>query len=205
MEDCVLIDLHNHTNKYSPCSVISPEDLIDIYVKNGIDGVCITEHNIVWSVEEQLLIKKRYEGKIKIFFGYEIDTDFGHVLVFSAKAPDIKSKIPIPLNKLNTFFPVKTSAFIWAHPYRCSSYHESHLTKLSDFDAIELYNGNLGLERIKYTYDNLRKNYVRFTGGSDTHAVSMACKYGTKFDDEISTNDELIKAIKFGNFKPVEY
>ena len=86
----MIIDIHNHTSRYSTCSIINPDKLIKIYIKNKIDGICITEHNYLWPDKEQIEIQKKYNGLIKIFFGMELSTDIGHVLVFGNNINDIE-------------------------------------------------------------------------------------------------------------------
>lgn len=199
------IDLHNHTRKYSPCSIIEPEKLIEIYCNNNFDGICITEHNVIWSKDEQDDLIGKFEGRIKIFFGAEIDTDMGHVLVFTDRVIDFRGKSAVRIDELVKIFPSEKTAFIWAHPYRWTSFNSNHLSKLQLFDGVELYNGNIGRERIEYTYEKLRKSCSLFTGGSDTHAVQMACKFYTEFEDNIDTNKELIAALKSGRFKAKEF
>ena len=83
----MIIDLHTHTNVHSVCSLISPSELIQTYIDNKIDAVCITEHNILWDIKEQFKLIQKFEDKIKVFFGMEVDTEVGHILLFGS---DIK-------------------------------------------------------------------------------------------------------------------
>lgn len=200
-----IIDLHNHTACFSSCSRIGPEELIAEYTRNRIDACCITEHNQMWPPREAKELQCRCHERLRLFFGIEVDTEIGHVLVFTTRHVTIHPTLPLPLSKLYQIFPRSDSAYIWAHPLRWNSWEERYNKLLPHFDAIELYNGNLTSEQIDYTYQQFQGKTNRFTGGSDTHSVSMACRYATQFSDPISSIEDLITALKNPvlKFRPV--
>lgn len=200
----MIIDLHNHTTRYSLCSRIIPEVLVEIYVERGIDGLCITEHNSVWPEESRRTLTRGYENEITIFFGMEVDTEIGHVLLFGE---GLERFVGIyNLQHLAEFADKEGVALVWAHPFRWSSPdHFSH-KKLKEItarvDAVELYNGNLAPELIELTGKTLTPYGVNFTGGSDTHSSLMALKYATKFETTITNSTELAAALKEGLYSP---
>ncbi|HOF00556.1 MAG TPA: PHP domain-containing protein [Spirochaetota bacterium] len=203
----MLIDLHNHTNQHSSCSRISATDLIEQYIRSGIDGICITDHNYLWNDKEKNDLKKKYEDKIKIFFGAEIDADIGHVLVFSYKDHDLYENLKyIPINLLYRKINLETTALIWAHPLRWRNKNSTDFNKnnIKKFDAIELLNGNCDEETILSTKKIFGKHNCKFVGGSDTHSLDMAIKYGTDFENSVKDQRDLVYSIKYGKFKPVK-
>lgn len=204
----MLIDMHNHTKKYSSCSHILVNDLIEKYIKSGIDGICITDHNYLWNEKEKNGLKKKYKDKIKVFFGMEIDVDIGHVLIFSYKDQDLYENLKYTtLDLLYKRINPETTALIWAHPLRwrdknSTDFDESAIKK---FDAIELLNGNCDEDTIfdtKKLFDEYKCKYV---GGSDTHSVDMAVKYGTDFENNVKDQKDLVNSIKHGKFKPIVF
>ena len=76
----MLIDLHNHTSRYSDDSLLPPEHLIDEAKKAGLDGIAITEHDFFWDHDELVNLGKRME--FLVIPAVEINTDEGHLLVF---------------------------------------------------------------------------------------------------------------------------
>ena len=174
----MIIDLHTHTTKYSMCSIISPDDLASAYIKKGVDAICITEHNRLWNEKEQSELVKKYQSKIKIFFGMEVDTEIGHILVFGGKFT--KNDGTISIKKLLKEIDRKSTALIWAHPFRWEKIFPTKtlLNKefLSNFDAVELYNGNLSPQIQENTKEKLADFDIKLTGASDTHSEKMACK-----------------------------
>ena len=57
----MLIDLHNHTSRYSDDSLLSPEHLIEVAKKAGLDGIAVTEHDFFWDHDELVDIGKRMD------------------------------------------------------------------------------------------------------------------------------------------------
>ena len=74
------IDLHVHTKALSSCSIIDPEELIGEARKLGLDGICITEHNAVWSPED--IASLNAKSDVRFFRGNEVTTNQGHIVVF---------------------------------------------------------------------------------------------------------------------------
>ncbi len=48
-ESVMLIDIHIHTTRYSECSSLHPVDMAVAAKEAGLDGICLTEHQTVWS------------------------------------------------------------------------------------------------------------------------------------------------------------
>ena len=76
----MLIDLHNHTKISSPCSLLSPEELIETAQAEGLDGICVTDHLYVEgaNVAQELGRKMNFP----VFRGVEARTSLGDMLVY---------------------------------------------------------------------------------------------------------------------------
>ena len=64
------IDLHNHTSYGSACSYMTPDELIQRAKLMGLDGICITEHNQLWS--EEMLEKWRRKHNFLVLGGVAV-------------------------------------------------------------------------------------------------------------------------------------
>lgn len=204
----MLLDLHNHTAEHSACSKISMNQLVNMYIDAGCDAICITDHNVFWSLKEMKFYIDKYSGLIKIFFGAEVDTDIGHVLVFGEEFRITDRSMTF--SELESLCNREKTAFIWAHPLRwvMNNEKDKYINEdfLKKFDAIELFNGNLGKKTIQKTYDKMSLYTSKFTGSSDTHSFEMGCKYGTWFNnDKINTIEDLVNALKNDLFYPVDF
>ena len=59
------IDLHIHTFPRSACSHLGLSELTEAANHRKLDGICLTEHQVVWSLEEAE--KFAADAKIKVF------------------------------------------------------------------------------------------------------------------------------------------
>ncbi len=66
----MIIDLHTHTYPRSGDSLLNPDVLIQEAKKLGLDGICLTEHDEFWDVENPkgrfrpVMLKKRERALI---------------------------------------------------------------------------------------------------------------------------------------------
>ena len=75
----MIIDLHTHTRPGSYDSSLNIVDLISRARRAGIDGICFTEHDRFWNLDEVAKLEREYD--FPIFPGSEIDTEEGHIIV----------------------------------------------------------------------------------------------------------------------------
>ena len=71
------IDLHIHTSPLSACSYIDPQELIQQARQLKLDGICLTEHQVVWNPAD--VDKLAEEAGIRIFRGNEFTTNQGEI------------------------------------------------------------------------------------------------------------------------------
>jgi len=68
-------ELHCHTTRYSECSVMSPSALVRQARKIGLDGVCITEHDVAWSDDELAELRREADvGPLTVLSAQEART-----------------------------------------------------------------------------------------------------------------------------------
>ena len=196
----MLIEIHAHTKRHSKCSLLDPVALIRKTVNRGLQGLIITEHHYLWSVEElnQLRADAGVEKWFVLLSGQEVETDIGHVLVYGA-GRTIEKKTS--LNELRKIFP--EAALVWAHPFRnrSSSPKKSVLTSPL-LDGIEIFSLN---HTEKENYAGLKSwHALKFTAlsGSDAHSEENVGVIPTQFDHNINMIDEAVCEIKEGRVRP---
>ena len=92
-----------------------------------------------------------------------------------------------------------------AHPYR----ETSLLRTLSGDEvasmlvAVEILNGKTPAEQNRAAIDYARQHGLRGVGGSDAHQMSRLYSYLTLFDGPIHTLDDLVLALRQGDYFPV--
>ena len=203
------IDLHIHTSPLSACSYIDPKELIQEARRLQLDGICLTEHQVVWDPDE--VDKLAGEAGIRIFRGNEFTTNQGDILVFGFYE-DIKELLII--QELREKVSAAGGYMIVAHPFRgfkTFGIGQLQLTveqackrKVLEFvDAVEVGNGKLSPEENNMARKVAEKLGLPGTGGSDAHRVDEIGTWVTVFEKEIESEIELVQELHAGRFKAV--
>ena len=203
------IDLHIHTSPRSACSYIDPLELIQEARRLKLDGICLTEHQVLWDSGDVAELAR--EGGIKIFRGNEFTTNQGDILVFGFYK-DIKEMMMI--QELREEVSRAGGFMIAAHPFRgfktfgigqlqMTVEHACKRKVLEYVDAIEVGNGKLSPDENEMARKVSEKLGIPGTGGSDAHRVDEVGKWLTVFEKEINDERELVQELHAGRFTAV--
>ena len=203
----MVIDLHIHTKRLSPCSEMAPEEAALEAKKIGLDGICFTEHNKPWDHHEILKIEEK--SGILIFHGIEVDTTEGHVLVFGLQK-NFEGITPIEdlhqmVNEVNGFM-------IAAHPFRGfllfgfsklqMDVNNAGKNPLFRFvDGMEVFSGRQTPKENDFSFQVCERLRLKGVGGSDAHSIKDIGKCVTVFENRIEKQEDLIRELKTGRFK----
>jgi len=201
------IDLHIHTAPLSACSYIDPQELIQKARRLKLDGICLTEHQVVWNRAE--VDRLAEEGGIRIFRGNEFTTNQGDILVFGFYE-DIKELLI--LQELREKVTAAGGYMIAAHPFRgfktfgigqlqMTVEQASKRKMLQLVDAVEVGNGKLAPDENEMARKVAEKLGLPGTGGSDAHRVDEIATWVTDFEKDIEDENELLQELHAGRFK----
>lgn len=209
-----MIDLHVHTYPKSDDSFMGVDDLIQAAKAAGLDGVCLTEHDAFWDMDDVNALSRRHD--FLVLPGSEINTDTGHALVFGLQ------RYVFGLHK-PTFLRVAAAeegaVVIAAHPYRRRFLEEpaenpearremlerAGRDGFFEFcDAIETVNGRGTVMQNGFSRDLGELLGAKMTGGSDAHRLEQLGTAATRFQRPITGLDDLITELRAGRFKAVE-
>jgi len=204
------IDLHIHTSPRSACSYIDPLELIHEARRLKLDGICLTEHQVLWDIGDVEKLAK--DGGIKIFRGNEFTTNQGDILVFGFYK-DIKELLMI--EELREEVKAAGGFMIAAHPFRGfktfgigqlqMTVEQACQRKALEFvDALEVGNGKLSPDENDMARKVAEKLDLPGTGGSDAHRVDEVGKWVTVFEKEIRDERELVQALHAGRYTAVK-
>jgi len=187
------IDLHVHT-RYSYDSTITLDEIVAYSQKRGLDGVAITDHDVVEGALK--LVQKVKE--LVVIPGVEVTTSRGHVLALNITRP-----IPTELSPLETIQMIHEAGGIAVAAHPTVFYKGLRGQINSNFDAVEVVNAS-AFPFFLSTYLS-RKLALRLglpqTAGSDAHYASEIGFAYTVVDAEPEV-DEIVHAIRNGATVP---
>ena len=200
------IDLHIHTAPLSACSYIDPRELIQEARRLELDGICLTEHQVVWDAAEVNVLAEA--AGIRIFRGNEFTTNQGDILVFGFYE-DIKELLLI--QDLREKATAVGGYMIAAHPFRGfktfgigqlqMTVEQASKRKVLEFvDAVEIGNGKLSPDENDMARKVAEILGLPGTGGSDAHRIDEIATWITVFDNDIIDEDELLQELHAGRF-----
>jgi len=201
------IDLHIHTAPLSACSYIDPGELVQEARRRKLDGICLTEHQVVWDPAE--VNKLALEEGVKIFRGNEFTTNQGDVLVFGFYE-DIKELMLI--QDLREVVQQAGGFMIAAHPFRGfktfgigqlqMTVEQAGKRKVFEFvDAVEIGNGKLAQDANDMARKVAEMLGLPGTGGSDAHRVDEIATWVTVFEKDIENEIQLVEELHAGRFR----
>jgi len=204
-------DLHLHTNYYSSCSVINPEELIQQAVQMRLDGIAVTEHGIRWPEEKFAELRRLADPHgLIILNGQEVHTYTpqngmeGEYLVFGVKkslGSDFSAK------ELVARVHGEGGILIAAHPYKWSRHGRKRYYGAGDrvyelkLDALELYHPHHDEEALMKVRQAMEKLGLPGTGGSDAHQIHEISVCVTVFEKEVSCEEDFIRELRAGRIK----
>jgi len=192
------LDLHIHT-RASVCSVLSIEDILSRARTLGLDGVCLTDHDLV--ARESLAREGVQEDGLVVLVGMEYATAEGDFLVFGPV-----EKLPVGLSAREMLPRLRDlgGAAVAAHPFRSWRPADPEVFSLGQGLglAVECYNGrNLPRENDKARI--LAGCFgLAATGGSDAHDVDELGVAVTRFLRPVRSRAELVSALLAGDCLP---
>lgn len=206
-----VFDLHIHTRRFSGCSFIQSEEIIDQARSAGLDGLALTEHGMRWpDAEFNKLQKAAADFGIVFINGQEIHArdaegrSEGEYLIFGLKRSLIKTKNALDLAQI---VHNEGGVIIAAHPYKLSRGGKSHYYGAGDLiyklplDAIELCHpdhSDIAMNKVKQAMQQLN---LPGTGGSDAHKILNIGSCVTLFENPVLNEEDFLREIRAGRIR----
>jgi predicted metal-dependent phosphoesterase TrpH len=189
-------ELHCHTSYSWDCDV-SPKQVVDYYVKAGVDVLAITDHNeIAGALEAQQIAP----DSLRIIIGEEISSRDGHIIGLF-----LKEKIEPHLSAHETIQAIKKQGGLVLVPHAFDRIRGG-LGKVmldqvkGDIDFLEVFNARMlfpqdNVNALNYAKENGLASYV----GSDAHTPT---EYGNAVCtiEPFETQEEFIISLKSAQF-----
>ncbi|MCJ2162969.1 MULTISPECIES: PHP domain-containing protein [unclassified Pseudodesulfovibrio] len=188
----MLIDLHVHST-CSPCSVLTPAEILAHARGRGLDGVCITDHDTMDILSH---IKAGFQSDgLFVAVGMEYATPQGDYLVFG----DIAS-LPggLPASDLLSRVSALGGAAIAAHPCRVRRPADPALFGTGLFSLVEVNNGRNSMEENEQAHSLVSRFDMIAVAGSDAHRLDELGRCPTRFTVPITSTADLVDALNQG-------
>jgi predicted metal-dependent phosphoesterase TrpH len=184
-------DLHVHTN-CSFDSNVSPKEIVDKAIKEGIDCLAITDHGEIKGALEAMEYAK---GKpILIIPGIEVKSKEGDILGLN-----VKEKIPNGLSAKETIRRIKKQGgfIVIPHPFGLFCKFRGNLKELiKEIDAIEVLNASIFGNGNEIAKKFAKENNLPFTVGTDSHFSNFIGKCYLEIPGENLSIKEIFEKIK---------
>lgn len=205
----MILDLHTHSVKSDDgrakvrnyCQWIRTRDV-------AIDGFVLTEHRQFDSESDYSDLAAEFG--LTILKGSEVETEYGHVLVFGVSAALQQafdfSDIHLPLARVIQACEDHGAVPVPCHPGRPRVGMHAHLEEFGVPEGVrivEVYNGGSreGEDEIARAMADAQ-GYLGI-GGSDAHIVSHVGRCATRFRSLIGDERELVEALNAGEFEAI--
>lgn len=199
----LLFDLHFHTSRYSGDSVMDPSQVIAQAVKRGLQGACITEHHALWPQDEldELLAAAHAPGFV-LLSGFEYTSSHGDVLIYGLNEEQSKTFVPRELSPDEAVAKAQAwgAACIAAHPTRQGLGFDERIFELP-LQGMEVQSCNLDNNEQRLGFKLAEQLDLPKTASSDAHRLEDLGCYATEFLVPIQTLDDLVSALKQGQFR----
>ena len=211
-----VIDMHIHTVVGSMDSDISPKRLAEQVKSVGLDGIAITEHLHQWRPDE--IREFREEHGIFAFNAREWTTDMGHIGVLGLPA-DIKGLRYVSdlrracqeyggfmvINHPFRYFP-GPSSLLFGDRWRAGSLTIEELCDHPVFglvDAVEVLNGGCIDRENRLAGEVAAALSLPRVGGSDAHMPLEVGRFATRFEAQITSEEQMLEELRAGRFEAV--
>lgn len=210
-EHGMILDLHTHSIKSDDgrakvrnyCQWIRTREL-------PIDGFVLTEHR-QFDAESDYGDLAREFG-VTILKGSEVETEYGHVLVFGVtealcRAFDF-ADIRLPLARVIEACAEHGAVPVPCHPGRPRVGMHAHLDTYGvpkGVRIVEIYNGGSREGEDEAAQAMAAEQGYLGIGGSDAHIVSHVGRCATRFPAPIADERALVEALNAGEFEAITY
>jgi predicted metal-dependent phosphoesterase TrpH len=209
----MILDLHLHS-ELSDDSRAPVEAYLKLLqrkrAERPLDGIVLTEHR-QFDLERDLReLEDRYG--LLILNAAEVETDYGHVLVYGVNA-DILARfdfadVRLPAQEVISEVYRLGGVALPCHPGRpnvglCAHYESKG--PLDGVIAVEALNGGSKKGEDARVQELMRQYGYAGFGGSDSHLVSFVGIVATEFDADIRSMDDLVRELRGGRCRAVDF
>jgi predicted metal-dependent phosphoesterase TrpH len=207
----MILDLHNH-------SVVSDDGRAKVenycrWIRKRelpLDGFVLTEHRQFDDHSHYGRLEEEFG--LRIFKGSEVETDYGHVLLFGV-TPQLRAafdfaRVDLPLETVLREADRCDAAAVPCHPGRVRVGLWAHYEQRGPVEGvtvIEVRSGGTRSGEDEKSQSLVDRYGYLGVGGSDAHIVSHIGRCATRFPREIRDEPDLAAALREGTFEALSW
>ena len=206
------LDMHSHSvsSDDSRATVEQYLKWIQVLRKRGhvVDGIVLTEHRKFDYDKDYSALANQYD--VVVLKGSELDTRYGHVLVYGVTEPLTKDidfgNVAMDTRELLKAARQHGAYAVPAHPGRFGIGLTEYIQQGETFDdvhIVERLNGGSRKGENERAWELCDDKGYLGVGGSDAHLTSHICTCLTSFEAKISNEADLVEALLSEQFQPV--
>ena len=206
------LDMHSHSvsSDDSRATVEQYLKWIQVLRKRGhvVDGIVLTEHRKFDYDKDYSALANQYD--VVVLKGSELDTCYGHVLVYGVTEPLTKDidfgNVAMDTRELLKAARQHGAYAVPAHPGRFGIGLTEYIQQGETFDdvrIVERLNGGSRKGENERAWELCDDKGYLGVGGSDAHLTSHIGTCLTRFEATISNESELVEALLSEQFQPV--
>jgi predicted metal-dependent phosphoesterase TrpH len=207
----MILDLHNHSVR-SDDGRAKVENYCQWIRRRGLplDGFVLTEHR-QWDAESDY---RRLEDEFDLLIlkGSEVETEYGHVLLFGVNEDLTQAfdftRLDLPLAEVVAAADRCGAIAVPCHPGRVTvgmCAHYANRGPCAGVRVIETLNGGSQGSENEEAIALARRYGYRGVGGSDAHIVSFIGRCATRFQREIRSIGDLVAELRGDAFEAVSF
>ena len=206
------LDMHSHSvsSDDSRATVEQYLKWIQVLRKRGhvVDGIVLTEHRKFDYDKDYSALANQYD--VVVLKGSELDTRYGHVLVYGVTEPLTKDidfgNVAMDTRELLKAARQHGAYAVPAHPGRFGIGLTEYIQQGETFDdvhIVERLNGGSRKGENERAWELCDDKGYLGVGGRDAHLTSHICTCLTRFEAKISNEADLVEALLSEQFQPV--
>ena len=206
------LDMHSHSvsSDDSRATVEQYLKWIQVLRKRGhvVDGIVLTEHRKFDYDKDYSALANQYD--VVVLKGSELDTRYGHVLVYGVTEPLTKDidfgNVAMDTRELLKAARQHGAYAVPAHPGRFGIGLTEYIQQgeaFEDVRIVERLNGGSRKGENERAWELCDDKGYLGVGGSDAHLTSHICACLTRFEAKITNEADLVEALVSEQFQPV--
>jgi hypothetical protein len=207
----MILDLHNHSVR-SDDGKARVENYCQWIRRRGIalDGFVLSEHRQYDGESDYRALEDEFG--LLILKASEVETDYGHVLVFGVgdelQAAFDFGRVDLPLALVLRESERCGAVAVPCHPGRPNVGLFAHYDARGPVPGVrivETLNGGSRAGENERSLAEAERHGYRGVGGSDAHIVSHIGRCATRFEDLIRSSEDLVRALRAGRFEAITW